>query len=358
MRTGGVMESPRPEPATEEVGRQFATVLQSDIHGFTSMTSQAEESIVREVRRHLTQFRKFIEESGGSIVTDRGDGWKAVFPSPVRTLEAALHMLEWSRQDNAEAKDRLPIRHRIGIHASDIVMVEGTVSGMAVAVAARLEQMAGPNEIIVSEEIDNIARSNLKYRRHFLGPVDIKGVPHSVRAYRIMPPVDQPLTDEELSGDAARAFFDGVKDEHRKNELSAIQKKYEEGDQRARTAYILVLLVIILGSFGAMGFQIYQSRQNEPNPTLPSSVETTSQADLEDKPIEIPKAEPDRTGFSNTNEDGRSRTRPLNQGTNDFVPDSSRPNGEQSIDVTPNFRPGGGNAQGDGTPIRQGDMPN
>lgn len=353
------MESPRPEEGSEEVGRQFATVLQSDIHGFTSMTARAEETIVREVRRHLTQFRTFIEDSGGSIATDRGDGWKAIFPSPVRALEAALNMLEWSRKDNLDAKDRLPIRHRIGLHASDIVMVEGTLSGMAVAVAARLEQMAGPNEIVVTEEIDNIARSNLRYRRHFLGPVDVKGVPHSVRAYRILFIVEQALTDEELQSDSDKVFFEGIANDKKKRDLSAIQAKYEEGDNKARALYVGALLCVIVLSIGYLGYQLYLAREESSSSTIgPSSIEIMSGNGPTDTPLAAPKAEPNRTGFSNANEDGITRTPPSESRTNDAATGSSRPFGEESVDVTPNVRPSGGNAGADGQPIRPGDLPN
>jgi len=320
MGNGGNFDSPT-------TGRRFLAVLQSDVFGFTSMLGTSGDAMAFEVRRHLSHFRTLIERHDGQVLADRGDGLKAVFGSAVSALAAALDMQKWAAEANAYRTGTLPpVRHRMGIHASDVLLVEGSATGIAVAVAARLEALAEPGQICVSEEIDKAARHELKYRRAYVGPVSVKGVDFTIRVHRVYPEVAMaPLTDEDFepkpmaAAGAAQVW-----------EVQSSQRRWQR-EQRSSRLRKLGAIGTLATVIGASAFAIWWMAQpKRPSETPANGVHMTVPAEAESNPQPPPVRLPTQS-FSSDARDREQvipRTelgRPTNQNTNPAFKTTSDP---------------------------------
>src|SRR5215211_6585181 len=156
----------RSRPYTEGVlERKLATVLFVDLVGSTAFTSQDDPEVVRRrVDAYFDSTARCIEQHGGTVEKFAGDAVMAAFGIPRaheddadRALRAALAILESVRGLGLEA--------RIGVEAGEVLAGEGTqtfATGPAVNVAARLEQAAAPNEILVGRGARGLAGPSIE----------------------------------------------------------------------------------------------------------------------------------------------------------------------------------------------------
>ena len=134
------------KPATTKT-RRFATVLFTDIVGSTSRSAELGDNAWRAVLdQHDRLTRKLVDQHGGRVVKSTGDGLLAVFDVPSQGVDCALEMCR------GLAEIDVPIR--AGVHAGEIeVHDDGDVSGIAVNLAARVEQAAADGELWVSSTV-------------------------------------------------------------------------------------------------------------------------------------------------------------------------------------------------------------
>ena len=177
-----------------------ATILFSDIIGFTSLT---EKMPPREINMLLNQFfsrmTDIIFEHDGTLDKYIGDSLMAIFGAPIekkddaaRAVSAALRM----RQELAAMIDKAGKREkfnvRIGINTGNVVAgnigslkrMEYTVIGNPVNVASRLESLAQPNQIIIGEETYKQVKGKFKIRK--IGPKKVKGSSKEIMAYEVL----------------------------------------------------------------------------------------------------------------------------------------------------------------------------
>lgn len=127
------------------------------------------ESHDRMIRRQLSRFR-------GVEVKLTGDGVLATFDGPARAIECACAI-----RDGAIGLD---LRIRAGLHTGEIETNGGDISGLAVNVAARVEALAGPSQVLVSRTVkDLLAGSRLHFEHR--GVHTLKGVPDRWELYEV-----------------------------------------------------------------------------------------------------------------------------------------------------------------------------
>ena len=127
--------------------RQFGTVLFTDIVDSTRQSSAVGDLRWRDtLDGHDRITRSLVDEHGGRVVKSTGDGLLALFPMPSQGVECALGMLT--------QLDGIGLGIRAGLHAGELEAREdGDISGLAVNLAARVEQSAGDGELWVSSAI-------------------------------------------------------------------------------------------------------------------------------------------------------------------------------------------------------------
>src|SRR5205823_3731714 len=178
--------------------RKLVTVLFADVTGSTALGERLDPERLREIMTsYFEAMREEIEAEGGTVEKFIGDAVMAAFGVPViheddpaRALRAALRM----QARLVELNERLATPHdlalgaRIGINTGEVVAAtapkpgESMVSGDAVNVAARLEQMARPGQIVVAERT---ARATRGFRFLGLGSVQLKGKGGAVPAVEL-----------------------------------------------------------------------------------------------------------------------------------------------------------------------------
>jgi class 3 adenylate cyclase len=135
----------RPVRATRE--RRFAAVLFTDIVGSTETLGRLGDRGWREaIEGHDRLALRLVDDHGGRLVKNTGDGLLATFDTPSTAVDCA--------QALAAGLGDLGLTIRSGIHAGEIeVLSSGDIAGLAVNIAARVEQAAGGGELLVSSTV-------------------------------------------------------------------------------------------------------------------------------------------------------------------------------------------------------------
>ncbi len=180
--------------------RKLATVLFADLVGSTEFASGQDPEITR---RRVTAFfdavAACIETHGGTVEKFAGDAVMAAFGIPQaheddaeRAVRAALGIIESVRDLGVEA--------RIGIQSGEVVVDETDstfATGSAVNVAARLQQAAGPGEILIGESAHRLTQGRIETAD--AGPLELRGFRRPIPAYRAVAAIDGPTPTPTVS---------------------------------------------------------------------------------------------------------------------------------------------------------------
>jgi adenylate cyclase len=148
-----------------------------DITGYTRLTEERGDEAAAEVAERLAALvRRSSQEHKGEPVKWLGDGVMFHFPDPGQGVLAALQMVE------GVAMEGLPPAH-VGMHAGPVVFQEGDYFGRTVNIAARIAEYARPGEVLVSQEVVDVAQGTPVIFAE-IGSVELKGVSGSLTLHR------------------------------------------------------------------------------------------------------------------------------------------------------------------------------
>src|ERR1700726_3729926 len=138
------------------------------------------------LREHLsTLVDPKIAEHRGRVVKNTGDGLLAEFSSVVDAVRCALDVQRGMLERNADVPLEKRIEFRIGINVGDIIIDRDDIFGDGVNVAARLEGIAEPGGICISEDAHRQVRGKLKFSGEDIGERKLKNISEPVRVYRV-----------------------------------------------------------------------------------------------------------------------------------------------------------------------------
>lgn len=194
----------RPDAAQIDGGRRHVTILFADVRGFTAYAeSHGPEEVVRQLNRYLEIMAESVLLHGGMVDKFVGDGVMAVFGAPLpvedhaeRAVQAGLHMLRYiDVERQATIGKREPLEIGVGIHTGEAVVgsvgsprrKEYTAIGDTVNVASRLQELAPPGSLLVSEETMEKIGGNLDVEVAPLGSIQIRGRVQAVNLFRLSP---------------------------------------------------------------------------------------------------------------------------------------------------------------------------
>lgn len=164
-------------PAGHE--RVLATILFTDIVGSTELAARLGDAEWRSllVRHHALVRRELARFSGVELDT-AGDGFFATFDGPARAISAAMAI--------RDAVAPIGVEIRAGLHTGECEVHDGKVTGIAVAIGARIAALAEPGEVLVSGTVrDLVAGSGIWFDER--GEHDLKGVPGTWAVFRVNP---------------------------------------------------------------------------------------------------------------------------------------------------------------------------
>src|SRR5262249_30959204 len=181
---GGKDESGPPDgPA-----RRLAAILAADIAGYSRLMGVDEEGTHARVRR---QRRELIEptiaEHHGRLVKHTGDGFLAMFDSPVEAVRCAIVIQQSMVGRNASLPKEQWIRYRLGVHLGDVIVEDDDVYGDGVNIAARIEGIAEPGDLFISGGVYEQIKNKLVCGYQSLGDRQVKNITDPVNVYRVLP---------------------------------------------------------------------------------------------------------------------------------------------------------------------------
>jgi adenylate cyclase len=211
------------------VQRRLAAILAADVVGYSALMERADEATYAEFERLK---RELIEPSlsrhEGRLIKTTGDGALAEFASPLAATRCAVEI-----QDHL-ASGSSPLRLRVGLNLGDVIVgQDGDLYGDGINIAVRLEGIADPGGILMSEKVYSEVEGKLDVGFEDRGEQQLKNISKPVRAFAVRvgafsalidrlsaaPPLpDKPsiavLPFENMSGDPEQEYFaDGMVEE-------------------------------------------------------------------------------------------------------------------------------------------------
>ena len=139
------------------IERKLAAVLAADVAGYSRLMGADEAGTARALREHRAAIDPVVASHGGRIVKTTGDGLLLEFPSIVAAVECAVVMQNLMAERNADVPDDRRMLFRIGINLGDVLIEGDDILGDGVNVAARLEGIAEPGGIYISDAAQAVA---------------------------------------------------------------------------------------------------------------------------------------------------------------------------------------------------------
>jgi adenylate cyclase len=170
----------------ERVERRLAAVLAADVAGYSRLMGRDEENTLA----HLKSFRKTLVDPAiaayrGRIVKTTGDGMLVEFASAVDAVRCAVEVQRGMTRQNAEVPLDVRIEFRIGIHIGDIIADENDIFGDGVNIAARLEGIAQPGGICVSDDAHRQIRGKIDIVFDDIGEQTLKNIAEPMHAWHV-----------------------------------------------------------------------------------------------------------------------------------------------------------------------------
>jgi adenylate cyclase len=213
--------------------RRLAAILAADLAGYSRLMGADEVGTVQALREHRAAADPLVTEQGGRVVKTTGDGVLIEFSSVVSAIECALGLQRLAAERNAGTPDERRMEWRIGIHIGDVLIEGDDILGDGVNIAARLEGIAEPGGICISDDAFRQVRGKVEAEFADMGEQSLKNIARPLRVYRVglspatnqritptavLPLPDKPsiavLPFQNMSGDPEQEYFvDGMVEE-------------------------------------------------------------------------------------------------------------------------------------------------
>jgi adenylate cyclase len=209
----------------------LAAILAADVVGYSRLMGLDEEGTLARLKAHRRELiDPKIAEYHGRMVKLTGDGALVEFPSVIDAVRCAAEIQQAMIERNSGVPIEKRIEFRVGIHLGDVIIDGSDIYGDGVNVAARLEGIANPGGICISDDVYRQVRGKLDVAFDYIGERQLKNIAQPVRVYRVQldgvstnerPALalpDKPsigvLPFQNMSGDPEQEYFaDGMVEE-------------------------------------------------------------------------------------------------------------------------------------------------
>jgi len=171
-------------PITE---RRLAAIMFTDMVGFTLLAQKDEARALKLLEEHRALVRLAYPRHKGREIKTMGDAFLLEFASALDATTCAIDIQRAVRKRN-QARRRDPIQLRIGVHVGDLMSVGGDILGDAVNIASRIEPMAEPGGICISQQVYDQVWNKVSVKMDELARTRLKNVSAPVSVYRITLP--------------------------------------------------------------------------------------------------------------------------------------------------------------------------
>jgi adenylate cyclase len=222
--------------SSEHVERRLAAILAADVAGYSRLMGSDEEGTLARLKAlRKTLIDPKIAEHRGRIVKTTGDGLLIEFASAVDAARCAFEVQRGMAGQNTAVPQQVRIEFRIGIHVGDIIIDDNDIFGDGVNIAARLEGIAEPGGVCISDDAQRQIRGKVDIPFEDKGLQTLKNIAEPMRAWKMRisaeavsasqpasfePRPSRPLRDkpsiavlpfQNMSGDPEQEYFaDGI----------------------------------------------------------------------------------------------------------------------------------------------------
>ncbi len=167
--------------------RRLAAILSADVAGYSKLMGDDERATVLTLTDYREVFGDHIARHKGRVIDSPGDNLLAEFASPVETVNAAIDIQHELGRRNRQLAEHRQMHFRIGLNLGDVIAKEdGTIYGDGVNVAARLEGLAEPGGICLSETVFLQTEGKVEAAFEDIGAHEVKNIAKPVRTYRVV----------------------------------------------------------------------------------------------------------------------------------------------------------------------------
>ena len=167
--------------------RRLAAILAADVQGYSHHTEVDEEASTATLRMYRAVVEESISAHHGHIFSSAGDGVVAEFPSIVEAIRCAVEIQNEIAERNSSVPEKQQMQFRIGVNLGDVIAEDNNLYGTGVNVAVRLEQLAEPGGICISQTVYDQVRKIIEIPFQDIGERRLKNITEPIRVYRILP---------------------------------------------------------------------------------------------------------------------------------------------------------------------------
>lgn len=164
---------------------KLAAILYADVAGYSRLTEIDEEGTHRLLSESLDRITSSVKRCNGLVEHYAGDAILAEFPSVTQAVSCALMIQSELSLSQAHLPEDKRVQFRIGINLGEVIVDRGEIYGEGVNIAARLEALAEPGGVSVSDSIRREVRDKLPVEFHDLGRHSVKNIAEPIQAFRV-----------------------------------------------------------------------------------------------------------------------------------------------------------------------------
>ena len=167
--------------------QHLAAIVAGDVAGRSRLMQQDEEGTdtrVRRIQRDLIE--PSILEHHGRLVKTTGDGFIATFDSPVEAVRCSIVIQQNMVRRNTSMPHHSRIEYRIGVNLGDVIIETDDVYGNGVSIACRIEAIAEPGQVFISDGVHEQIKNKLVCGYESLGDRKVRNITDPVRVYRVL----------------------------------------------------------------------------------------------------------------------------------------------------------------------------
>jgi adenylate cyclase len=170
----------------DHLKRRLSALVSADVVGYSRLMADDEVATVRTLTACRERVAVVVGESNGRLVDFVGDNMLAEFPSTLDAVDCAVKIHRALAEFNTSLSEHRHLNFRIGIHLGDVMFDGERIYGDGVNIAARLEALAEPCGICVSDMVYKQIRGKFSFDSIDLGEQQLKNIPDPMRVFRIV----------------------------------------------------------------------------------------------------------------------------------------------------------------------------
>jgi len=174
--------------------RRLAAVMFTDIVGYSSLTQKNERLALELLEEHRKIVRPIVARYNGREIKTMGDAFLIEFESALKATQCAVDVQKSLDGHNQQSAPERRIHLRIGIHLGDVEQRQSDVLGDAVNIASRIEPLAEPDGICISEQVYDQVRNKVNCPIENLGPRQLKNIDYPIDVHRVLWEKDETAT--------------------------------------------------------------------------------------------------------------------------------------------------------------------